>query len=797
MRTILPLLLLVFACSTQQPESNNDKLLVPGLKDEVEIIIDQYGVSHIYAQNEEDLFFAQGYNAARDRLFQFEIWRRQSTGTVAEILGERELKRDIGTRLFMYRGNMEEEMKHYHPRGDVIIRAYVEGVNAYIRQTQEDPSLLPAEFEMLGVTPGLWTPEVVISRHQGLLGNIGNELNHGRAVSLLGEEKVKELLLFEPWEPRLSLDEKIPQDLLFEDILELYNAYRRPVWFQPEDVKEKYRKKDAVSMAVPFNELDEYNLDHSTIGSNNWIISGKKSATGFPLMANDPHRTQAVPSLRYIVHLNAPGWNVIGGGEPEIPGISIGHNEHGAWGLTVFRTDGEDLYSYETNPDNPNQYKYKGEWVDFEVIHDTITVKGMNPQTVVYKYTKHGPVVWQDEEKNYAFGMRCAWLEPGGSPYLASLMMDQATTWEEFREACNYSHIPGENMIWADKKGTIGWQAVGIAPVRGNWSGLVPVPGDGSYEWEGYLPIVEKPHVVNPENGYFATANENVVPKDYPNNGAVGFEWSDAFRGQRIAGVLGANDQVTMEEMKVLQTDYYSIPAEHLVPLLGKVSRPEGKAGAAMDSLLSWNFYLEKHSVAAGIYVAWEKELRSAVTAQNVPPEARSYLSIPLTRIVEWIKGNETKYIGERNELLLTCLEKATETLTSKLGDDISKWPYGQEKYKHIILRHPLSQAVNEESLKLLEVGPAPRAGYGYTVGATGSGDNQSSGASFRILVNTGNWDETLAMNTPGQSGDPDSKYYRNLFEQWAEDGFFPLYFSREKIESVKDSVLLLNPLDL
>ena len=190
-------------------------------------------------------------------------------------------------------------------------------------------------------------------------------------------------------------------------------------------------------------------------------MSGELMADGNTYMANDPHRTIAVPSLRYMTHLVAPGWDVIGGGEPEIPGISIGHNQFGSWGLTVFRTDGEDLMVYELNPNNSNQYKYNGGWVDMEVISETIKVKGQPDETVELKYTKHGPVAYVDSENNVAYAVRCAWLEPGGSPYLASLRMDQAKTWEEFREACNYSHIPGENMIWADKAGNIGWQAVG------------------------------------------------------------------------------------------------------------------------------------------------------------------------------------------------------------------------------------------------------------------------------------------------------------------------------------------------
>ena len=454
---LLSLLVLALSC-TEKQTSNSGELKLEGLQEPVEIVRDEWGVNHIYAKNQHDLFFAQGYAAAADRLFQFEIWRRQATGTVAEILGERELKRDIGTRLFKFRGDMTTEMNHYHEDGVEIITAYTDGVNAYIEEILKTPEQLPIEFKILDLKPELWTPEVVISRHQGLLGNIEEELQIGRAVATLGETKAKDLFWFHPKEPNLSIDPSINTDLLSDDILELYKAYRQTVTFQKADIVPAYQNEEEAAEAVL--SLNEGKNDSLSIGSNNWVIKGELMADGNTYMANDPHRRIAVPSLRYMAHLVAPGWNVIGGGEPEIPGISIGHNEYGSWGLTVFETDGEDLMVYELNPENGNQYKYNGEWVDMKTITETIKVKGMEDQTVALSYTVHGPVTYVDTENKVAYAVRCAWLEPGGSPYLASLRMDQAQTWEEFREACNYSHIPGENMVWADKKGNY-WLASG------------------------------------------------------------------------------------------------------------------------------------------------------------------------------------------------------------------------------------------------------------------------------------------------------------------------------------------------
>ena len=583
-----------FNCSDNKNNFLTSKKYINGIDKKIEIFRDNWGINHIYAENQNDLFFAQGYAAAKDRLFQFEIWRRQALGNLSEILGSRELDRDIGARLFKFRGNMDDELNHYHPKGKQIIESFVSGVNAYIEEILKTPKKLPLPFKMLGIKPQKWAPEVVISRHQGLLGNIGQELQIGRAVAILGEKKVKELLWFHPKEPKIELDKKINKQLLFENILKPYFDFRKDVKFKKEDLIRKYQDKESRGIASMIYHKIEDSLQ---IGSNNWVVSGSKTKDKNTYMANDPHRKVAVPSLRYMAHLIAPGWNVIGGGEPEIPGISIGHNEYGAWGLTVFRTDGEDLYQYKLKPEDPSKYWYKGKWLKFKVIEEEIPVKGESPKKIKLNYSIHGPVTYINEEKSVAFGVRCAWLEIGGSPYLASLRMDQAKTWEQFREACNYSNIPGENMIWADKNGNIGWQSVGIAPIRRNFSGLVPVPGDGSYEWDGYLPIIEKPHIKNPANGFFATANQNVIPRDYKKWDAIGFSWSDPYRGERINQVLSENDSLTMKDMINLQVDVTSLPAKKLIPFLDNVDLDMLSKENYRNILKNWDYKLTPNSV--------------------------------------------------------------------------------------------------------------------------------------------------------------------------------------------------------
>ena len=779
MRSLVSLLsILLLSCSSDVSLDLNER---------VEVLRDSYGINHIYAKNQRDLFFMQGYLSARDRLFQFEIWRRQATGTVSEIFGEQELKRDIGTRLFMFRGDIRDELNHYHDDGYEIITSYTDGVNAYINEVLKDPQNLPIEFKLLDIKPHPWGPEVVISRHQGLLGNIGQELDIGRAVSRVGEEKVKELLWLHPKEPSLKLNKKISSEDLDNDILELYNAFRKPIDFKDDYIVEKYRNNNKITDLS--SSKPEFN-DELSIGSNNWAISGKKSATGFPILANDPHRSIVAPSLRYLTHLVAPGWDVIGGGEPEIPGISIGHNGYGAWGLTVFRTDAEDLYVYELDPNDSNKYWHKGEWLKFKTIKEKIPVKGGNDYEAELKYSVHGPVTFVDKKRNRAYAVRCGWLEVGGSPYLASLRMNQSYSWDEFREACNYSNIPGENMVWADKDGNIGWQAVGIAPIRNTHSGLVPVMGDGNYEWDGYLPIVDKPNIFNPEEEYFATANQNVTPESYNEWNAIGFSWSDPFRGDRVNEILESSTDLTMKDMIELQVDYHSIPSIKLIKMLSQV-KMDNKFNTYLKKLLDWDNKIVKGSGEALIYVNWEREIMRKYHEKYVPDEVKEFINVQLYRIINNLNESTNK---ERDGFLKETFISSVRELELNFGDKLNSAVYGQNDYKHIRVRHPLELVVNDSISKILGFKTYPRGGNAYTPGSTGSNLSQSSGATFRVIIDTENWDNSLASNAPGQSGNPNSQFYRNLYEEWANDKYFKLLYSKDKILNSLSEREIFNP---
>ncbi len=767
----------------------------------VEILVDPWGISHIYAETEHDLFFAQGYNAARDRLFQFEVWRRQATGTWAEVLGPRETKRDIAARLFRFRGDMEEEFAHYHPRGAEIIKAFVAGVNARIAEVRSNPDLLPVELKLLGIEPGEWSPEILISRHQALAYNVTQELEIARALLASGETAVREMYWFQNADPRLQLDDAIDPNLLAADLLELYRIYKSPVSFQPEDIVANIRADASTWQRLAENPPPgeaELIRRGEAIGSNNWALSGAKTTTGRPILANDPHRLLQAPSLRYFAHLVGPGWNVLGGGEPVLPGISIGHNGHGAWGLTVFRIDNEDLYIYETDTEN-RRYRYGNGWEEFVSVEERIDVRDQAPVTVELKFTRHGPVIYEDPETQAAVALRAAWLEPGGAPYLASLRMNQAQTWEEFRDACSFNHMPGENMLWADADGNIGWQATGLAPLRPNWSGLLPVPGDGRYEWNGYLPIKELPHEANPARKFLATANENLVPPDYPNPEVASLLWPDPFRGHRLHEVLNSGRKFGIADSMQLQHDLLSLPARTLVPLLRPLQSEDAPTEEARRLLLDWNFTMNAESAPAAIYNAWHTRLMEGAREWIVPPAAREIVAPLQPQLVLDLLVSPDGRLGPnpvtaRDKFLLETLKETTAALSKRFGENPSEWTYGGAHYKHARIRHPLSAAVNDETRETLETAPVPQGGYGYTVNNTSNSDNQTFGATFRVIIDLSDFDRSVGTNAPGQSGDPASSHYRDLYELWARGQYFPLLYSREKVEAIAQRHEHLHP---
>ncbi len=772
-----------------------------GLQAPVELIRDSAGIVHIRAANEHDLFFAQGYSAARDRLFQLELWRRQATGTMAEVFGARWVERDRASRLLKYRGAMAAELAHYHPRGATIITAFVAGVNAYIAQATRDPAQLPPEFRWLGLTPGRWTPEIVISRHNALASNAREELATARGVRLLGEAGMRRRRSFEPGPARLALDSLVTRllDAANETtVMAAYDGFKNAPAFRATEVDPSVRRSAAAGPDTA--GLQSANgAAPDRWESNNWVVDGTRTKSGKPIVANDPHRTISTPSLRYMVHLQAPGWDVIGGGEPAIPGVAIGHNRVGAWGLTIFGIDAEDLYVYETLPTDARAYRYRTGQERMREVIDTIQVKNAEPRIVRLRFTRHGPVLFEDSVAHLAVALRAAWLEVGGAPYLASLRLDQATSWTQFRQAVSYARMPALNWIWGDTTGAIGWQSAGIAPIRRSWDGLVPVPGDGRFEWGGFLPIADLPHLTRPASGAFGTANALNVPATYTHFDALARTWAEPFRLQRLTGVLDTLHQADVFTMARLQHDEFPIAARTLVPLLRGLTLTDAAAAAARDTLLAWNGVLATTSRGGALYAAWERRLSTLTAEAVIPGPARTIVrTIPLARTLDLLTHPDSLLganpVATRDGIVRRALTDAVADLTRRFGGGIATWQYGDARFHHVRIAHPLDAVLVDSARRTVSPGPLARGGYANTLNATGNSDNQTAGASFRFVVDLANWDSAIATNTPGQSGDPRSPHYADLFPLWASGQYVPLPFSRAAVRARTESVVVLRP---
>lgn len=704
------------------------ELSVRGLREPVEVLRDRWGVPHIYAANFEDLFFAQGLVAAQDRLWQLEWWRRFGEGRLSEILGPDALAHDRFARLLRYRGDLEAEFSSYHPEGRRIIGAFVAGVNAWIEQVRDDP---PVEFQLTGIRPEPWHEGVPILRMAGLAmtGDNLREIDLALRVAALGAEEANRLAEPEPFRPLQvprGLDpSRIPADLR--------QRLRGPSLAAPALLPRFQELLQAQPIAAFWPQVERRAGD----GSNNWVIDGTLSVTGMPMLANDPHRAITLPSLRYLVHLNAPGWNVIGSGEPALPGVAIGHNERIAWGLTIVGIDQGDIYVEQLNPDNPDQVWHRGQWEDLHIELESVRVAGAESQQLLLQFSHHGPILHKDLEQNLAYAFRTVLSEPGTAGYLGSLRIDQAHDWTSYREALRSWKVPSENMIYADVDGEIGWVAAGLAPRRDGYSGRLPVPGSGEYEWSGFRPLEELPQEHMPARGFIATANHNIMPPGY--EPPLGYSWETPHRYERIVEVLSGGGPFAVQDFVRLQQDVLSRAALADVLVLREMEFADEPARRAAELLLSWDGNLRVDSSAAALYKAWQEA------------------------------GGEAEH-----------LVVAVTRLEGEQGADWGGWRWGA--MNRVTFEHVLVDA--------FDAGVAERAGDDNTVNL-GDGDH---GPSFREILDLSDWDASLVTNTPGQSGQPESAHYRDLLEPWARGEYFPLAYSRAAVERVTAHRLLLLP---
>lgn len=734
------------------------RVSLPGLKEPVEILRDRWGVAHIYAKNSDDLFFAQGFVAAQDRLFQIDWWRRLGAGEIAEVVGESGLAADRFARLIRYRGDMAAEWKSYSPDTMQIATAFTSGINAYIDHIGKN---LPIEFQVLGHTPKKWRPEDVLGRMSGIYmsQNFRNEIARAQLIAAVGLEKARWLAPVDPardFGPAAGLElSGIDQRVLAD-----YAAAVKWLAYQP-----------------------------ATTQSNNWVVAAERSASGKPLLASDPHRAIALPSLRYLVHLHAPGWNVIGSGEPGLPGVALGHNERIAWGFTIIGTDQADFFVEETDPKRPEHYKVGDRWEPMTIVREKVRVKGKaHAQPIELRYTRHGPVLFQDEKTHRAFALKWSGSEPGGAAYLGSLAVARAQNQKEFLKALASWKIPGLNFVYADVDGNIGWVAAALTPMRKH-DGLLPVPGNAGFEWQGYLSVADLPQSFNPKRGFIATANHNILPPGYTRQ--IGYEFAPPYRFQRVEANLAAKKTWQLKDFKAVQHDHVSIPGQTLGRLLKGIDLEDKTLEPWARLLIDWDGALSVDAKAGPLYAAWLKEIQDTLLGLHVPKKLHATINsiVPLPVLLAALEKGDVNWLGtkERARVIQETFARAVARAT--------KMPPTWGELHTVTFKHPLS-TLSPAHARVFDLGPLPRPGDGNTPNNTRYDDKfkQIHGASYRHLLDLADWDNGLATSTPGQSGQPGSEHYADLLPLWQKGEYFPLAYSRKKVEEVTKHRLVLDP---
>jgi penicillin amidase len=484
-------------------------------------------------------------------------------------------------------------------------------------------------------------------------------------------------------------------------------------------------------------------------GSNNWVVNGSKTKSGKVLLAGDPHRQVTNPSLRYLVHLNAPGWSVTGATEPMLPGVLFGHNDNIGWALTIVGTDQGDVFVNEVNPANRNQIRWKGGWEDMRVVRDTIRVKGAAPTVVELKFSRNGPVFYEDTVNHLNYAYRAVDNEAGSAGYLGALKLDQVTTCRDFlTEVLARFKAPTENMVCGDDAGNISWMAAALSPKRsGGWDGRLPVPGSGDYEWAGFRD--DLPREYNPARGFINTANHDIHPAGF--DPPLFFKTGDFPRYERIFHLLSAGNSFTVEDFERMQHDTYWAAAT------GRQAFARGWTGAtpeletARALVAGWDRFYERPSVAASVYDVWNRRLTAHAVAASMPK-------------------------ADRDSLSQQSLREALDSLSSTFGTPwmLVNWgKINRSEFPH-------------QFVKAYDIPTVERRG--------GAGTVAAFGATIRQITDFSNYDKSVQMNTPGQSGQPGSPYYGNLAASSADAVYFPQMWTRPAVETVVAHRLRLTP---
>lgn len=726
-------------------------LTLPALESEVTVVTDANGVPHIKAENEHDLYVAQGYVQAQHRLFQMELSRRQASGHLSEVVGEGMVEQDKYFRTLGLRRAAEESYDTYSEESKGVLQAFADGVNAYIQQAKETDSL-PIEFTLMGSEPAEWTPLDSLTIGKYMAFDLGGH-----------------------WE-RQAFNYYVLNRYDEEKAYELFPSY-------PEN-KPTIIGEEEVDVASSFEHAV---IPHSFNGSNNWVVSGEKTASGQPLLADDPHLGLATPSIWLQMDLEAPDVKVSGVIFAGVPGIILGNNQDIAWGVTNTGPDVQQLYLEKRNPENPEEFLFEGEWEQAEVIDEPIRVK--DGETIDYQVveTRHGPVISEfagDSGQGTVMSLRWTALE-STTELEAILEMNKAGNWDEFEEALEKFHVPAQNFVFASTDGTIAYKANGKIPIYENGDdALLPLAGwEEENEWDGYIPFDELPTVVNPEKGFIATANNKIAGEDYPYH--ISNVWAQPYRYERIAEVLEAGSDLTVEDMQALQMDQMNLQAREFVPAFIEALKGTEFADAeaeALELLEQWDYQDAVDKAQPLIFHNWMDEIEALLYEGGIgiPTDVmelfsgRAQTTDQLLRMA--ISGEGSIWVEERGglqELLLTSLSETIDHLVGEYGEDLTAWQWGD--YHQVQFYHPLSGIHPVLAFFFNNEDPIPVGGSSVTPMAasydqeTGEVDH---GASWRFVIDASNMETGYHTVAPGQSGHFKSDWYHDQMDDWVEGNY-------------------------
>jgi penicillin amidase len=779
-------------------------LRLPGLQDEVEILRDPWGVPHIYAANLQDLMFAQGYVHAQDRLWQMDFHRRLLAGRLSEILGEVTLPVDRWMRVLGMRRVAEQETGLLNAETLAAFEAYAAGISARIAQGR-----LPVEFTLLRFKPEPWEVADTLAwikyMSWSLSVNWESELVRAQLIDRLGPERAAEL---EPAHPDA-------------------HPYIVPPGVELAAMgREALERADA---ARPFTGPPA----QAGLGSNNWALAGTRTASGAPLLANDMHLPLNMPSIWYENHLVGADLNVTGITFPGVPGVISGHNGHVAWGFTAGFPDTQDLYMERLRRTGPGQvqYEYRGEWHDAEVLQEEIQVKRGESVVEEVVITRHGPIIntlapdlageglagldsGDRSEPIQGLALRWQSLEP--DTMLEGLMaMNRAADCLQFREALRPWSGPVVSAVYADTGGNIAYSLPGRVPIRSKGDGRVPIPGwTGEYEWTGYIPFEELPHLYNPSPGYIATANNRAVPDDYPYE--LGSEFCSGNRAQRIAELLEAEEKIDIAYMQRMQYDQLSTTARGIARTLGQLAVEDPEQAAVVALMRDWDGTLAADSPAAAVYEVFTRRMLALMLEDKLGGDlAARYAGKGPTPVLQqgsmfgekawtWLQAMlaqpESHWFdlggGERrDDVMRLALSQTVYWMKGEVGPEIGDWAWG--KLHTLTYAHILGQVKPLD--RLFNRGPYPLGGDNSTLWATTISGNDLQGKDiigppFRFIADLGDLRNSWGLLAPGQSGQPGSKHYDDQVQAWFNKGYHPMLYDRDDVEQEAQARLLLVP---